>query len=71
VTDGAAIVLLARRSYAKKHNLPVLAKFKSYAVAGVAPEIMGIGIYYYKRSCFSNSSCIGKIKSKDLRYLDF
>jgi len=48
VTDGAAIVLLARRSAALKHNLPILAVFKAYAVVGVAPEIMGIGTKYEK-----------------------
>jgi len=43
VTDGAAVVLLARRSYAKKHGLPIRGRFLSFAVAGVPPEIMGIG----------------------------
>merc|ERR1719221_421896 len=31
VSDGAALVLLARRSAAKKHNLPVLARIRSVA----------------------------------------
>jgi acetyl-CoA acyltransferase 1 len=43
VTDGAAAVLLARRSVAQALNLPILAKFVNYTVAGVPPEIMGIG----------------------------
>lgn len=43
VTDGASIVLLARRSVAKELKLPILAKFRAYAVSGVAPDIMGIG----------------------------
>lgn len=43
VTDGAAAVLLARRSTAEKLGLPILARFVSYAVVGVPPEIMGIG----------------------------
>jgi len=43
VTDGAAIVLLTKRSIAKSLNLPILAKFKAYTVVGVPPEIMGIG----------------------------
>jgi len=43
VTDGAAAVLLARRSVAEKLNLPILARFISHATAGVPPEIMGIG----------------------------
>jgi len=44
VTDGASVVLLAKRSVAEKLKLPILAKFVAYAVGGVAPEIMGIGI---------------------------
>lgn len=43
MTDGAAAVLFARRSYAEKNNLPILAKFTDYQVAGCAPDLMGIG----------------------------
>jgi acetyl-CoA acyltransferase 1 len=43
VTDGAAVVILAKRSAAKKHGLPILGRFLSYQVAGVPPEVMGIG----------------------------
>ncbi len=43
LTDGAAAVLVASEEYAKRNNLPVLARLKSIAVAGCAPEIMGIG----------------------------
>jgi acetyl-CoA acyltransferase 1 len=43
VSDGAAAVLLMRRSVAKKFGLPILARFVSYAVEGVPPSIMGIG----------------------------
>lgn len=43
VTDGAAVVLLARRSVAKKLGLPIRGRIVSYAVAGVPPEVMGIG----------------------------
>lgn len=43
VTDGAAAVLLARRSFAEKNGMPILARFTDYQVAGCAPEIMGIG----------------------------
>lgn len=41
LTDGAAAVLLARRSVAEKLGLPILAKFVTYATAGCPPEIMG------------------------------
>ena len=43
LTDGAAAVLVCSEDYAKRNKLPVLAKLKSIAVAGCAPEIMGIG----------------------------
>lgn len=43
VSDGAAMVLLARRSAAKKLGLPVIARMRSYAVVGVDPSYMGIG----------------------------
>lgn len=46
VTEGAAAVLLARRSVAEALKLPILAKFVNYAVAGVPPEVMGIGPAY-------------------------
>lgn len=45
-TDGAAVVLIARRSVAEQHGLPIVGKFISYAVAGVPPEIMGVGPAY-------------------------
>ena len=43
ITDGAAVLIVASEEYAKKHNLPILARIKSSAVIGVPPEIMGIG----------------------------
>ncbi len=43
LTDGAAAVLVSTEDYAKRNNLPVLARIRSVAVAGCAPEIMGMG----------------------------
>lgn len=43
LTDGAAAVLVASEEYAKKNNLPILARIKSVGVAGCGAEIMGIG----------------------------
>ncbi|CAO1631415.1 unnamed protein product [Parajaminaea phylloscopi] len=43
VSDGAGAVLLARRSVAKKHGLPIIGKWVTGAVVGVPPNIMGIG----------------------------
>jgi acetyl-CoA acyltransferase len=43
LTDGSAAVLVTTEDYAKTHGLTPLARIKSIAVAGCAPEIMGIG----------------------------
>lgn len=43
LTDGASAVLVCAESYARKHNLPMLARIKSQAVSGLKPEIMGLG----------------------------
>ena len=43
MSDGAAAVLLMDRERAEAEGLKPLAKFRSFAVAGVRPEIMGIG----------------------------
>ncbi|XP_002742159.1 3-ketoacyl-CoA thiolase B, peroxisomal-like [Saccoglossus kowalevskii] len=43
VSDGAAAVLLMKRSLAERLRLPVLGRIISYAVAGVPPRVMGIG----------------------------
>lgn len=43
MSDGAASVLVMEREKAVAEGLTPLAKFRSYAVAGVEPEIMGVG----------------------------
>ncbi|OCF38911.1 acetyl-CoA acyltransferase [Kwoniella heveanensis CBS 569] len=43
VSDGAAAVLLARRSVAQKLGLPILGKYVVSSVVGVPPKLMGIG----------------------------
>jgi acetyl-CoA acyltransferase len=43
LTDGASAVLVTSEDYARAHNLPILARIRSVAVSGCAPEIMGIG----------------------------
>jgi len=43
MSDGAAAVLLVSEKILKQFNLTPLARFAGFAVAGVAPEIMGIG----------------------------
>jgi len=43
LTDGASATLVCSESYARDHGLPLLARIRSIAVAGCAPEVMGIG----------------------------
>ncbi|KAJ3370289.1 3-ketoacyl-CoA thiolase, peroxisomal, partial [Kappamyces sp. JEL0680] len=43
VTDGAAAVLLMKRSLANKLGLKPIARWEGYAQVGVPPRIMGIG----------------------------
>ncbi len=43
LTDGAAATLVCSAEFAKKHGLKPMAKIKSMAVSGCAPEIMGLG----------------------------
>ena len=42
-TDGAAALLVTSRAFAEKHGLEELAEIGNNAVAGVEPEVMGIG----------------------------
>jgi len=43
ITDGAAAVLLMKRSTAEKLGQPIVAKFCGATVVGLEPRIMGIG----------------------------
>ncbi|KAG8443529.1 hypothetical protein GDO86_012074 [Hymenochirus boettgeri] len=46
VSDGAAAVLMAKRSKAEELGLPILGVLRSFAVVGVPPDVMGIGPAY-------------------------
>ena len=43
MSDGAGAVLLVSEAVLKRFNLQPLARFAGFAVAGVPPEVMGIG----------------------------
>lgn len=43
MSDGAAAVLVMRRSVANRLNIPVLGVIRGYKVQGVKPDEMGIG----------------------------
>jgi acetyl-CoA acyltransferase len=62
LTDGAAAVLVTTEEYASKHGLPVLARVRSVAVAGCAPEIMGIGPVGASRKALARA----KLEAKDI-----
>jgi acetyl-CoA acyltransferase len=52
MSDGAAAILLMSEAAVKRYNVQPLARFVSFAVAGVPPEIMGIGpIEAIPRAC--------------------
>jgi len=42
-SDGAAAVVVVSAAYAREHGLTPLARFVTYATAGVAPELFGLG----------------------------
>ncbi|KAF8519128.1 thiolase [Hysterangium stoloniferum] len=46
IADGAAAVLLMTRRKADELRLPILAKYVTTAVSGLAPRVMGIGPAY-------------------------
>lgn len=46
ITDGAASILLMKRSTAERLGQPILGKFVLSTVSGLAPRIMGIGPTY-------------------------
>jgi acetyl-CoA C-acetyltransferase len=43
ITDGACALVVASAEAAGKHGLKVLGRLVSYGIAGVRPEVMGIG----------------------------
>jgi len=43
ITDGAAALLVTSKAFAEDHDLEVLAEIGNNSVAGVEPEVMGIG----------------------------
>ena len=43
LTDGASATIVCSEEYAKKNNLPILARIKAIAGTGIQPEIMGMG----------------------------
>jgi acetyl-CoA acyltransferase len=66
LTDGASAVLVCSEDYAVKHGLKMLARIKSIAVAGCAPDIMGIGPVGATRKALARAG----ISAKDLSVVE-
>ncbi|MEN2978071.1 thiolase family protein [Tistrella bauzanensis] len=66
LTDGAAACIVCTEEYAAKHNLTPLARIRSVAVAGCAPEIMGIGPVAASRKALDRAG----IKATDLDVIE-
>jgi acetyl-CoA acyltransferase len=66
LTDGASAVLVCSEDYAVKHGLKMLARIKSIAVAGCAPDIMGIGPIGASRKALARAG----ISAKDLSVVE-
>lgn len=49
LTDGASATLITSEAYAKAHGLDILGRIRSVAIAGVAPEIMGMAPAHHRR----------------------
>ena len=55
ISDGAAATMITSRAFAEAHDLDVLAEVGNNAVAGVEPEVMGIGPVPACRELFERS----------------
>jgi acetyl-CoA acyltransferase len=66
LTDGASAVLVTSEDYARAHGLTILARIKSVAVAGCAPEIMGIGPVEASRKALER----GQVKADQLDVIE-
>jgi acetyl-CoA acyltransferase len=62
LTDGAAALLVCTAEFARTHGLSPLAKVRSVAVAGCAPEVMGMGPVEASRKALSRAG----IAARDL-----
>lgn len=62
LTDGASAVLVCSEDYARTHGLAITARIASVAVAGCAPDIMGIGPVAASRKAMARAG----ISAKDI-----
>lgn len=66
MSDGAAAILLASEKAIKKYQLTPLARFVCFSVAGVPPEIMGIG----PKEAIPKALALAQLKQDDLDWIE-
>lgn len=66
-SDGAAAVVIVSSDYARAHGLVVLARFVSFAVAGVEPDVMGVGPIQAVPKAFKRSG----VSLSDIKLIEF
>ena len=62
INDGAAMLIVCAKEKAESLGLPILAKIKGYASAGVDPSVMGLGVIPATKKALEKAG----IKSEDL-----
>jgi len=65
-SDGAGALIVASERAVKEHNLKPLARFVSFAIKGVPPEIMGIGPKYAIPAALSSAG----LKADDMGWIE-
>ncbi|MCA8114682.1 thiolase family protein [Burkholderia cepacia] len=55
LTDGAVAVLVTSEAFARQHGLDMLARVRSTAIAGLEPEIMGMGPVHATRKALARA----------------
>ncbi len=68
INDGAAAIVVMAEEKAKELGITPLAKIKSYAIAGVEPDMMGMGPLYSSRKALDKAGL--KISDMDLMELN-
>ena len=66
LTDGASACLVTSEDYAKERGLPILARLRSVAVAGCAPETMGMGPVIASKKALERAG----LKAEDLDIIE-
>ncbi len=56
LTDGASAVIVCSETYAKDHNLPMMAAIRSIAVHGCNPETMGMGPVFATKKALARAN---------------